>query len=371
MDNDEIFGTVTPVTDEKQDMIDFGLLENDKDAQHIDHDLAELTEDMATLEGFSQVLENNKWDGISKQTASVMLVGLKRIDERWGQKSTLVASLEEETNGDMKRIGQEKSAVSKEGIGGRAKELWIKFKQILEQFIAKAQEIWQKLTDKNDKVVEKAVEMKENAREEFTGANDAQGGRKVTIPAELAWLSCPDGKQVPADHYHELTAWCLGDMAGHVQDGIDALIKAITDADMDAVIAIRERKAPEYTGTKFPQIEIETNDSGGWAVVTGIQGEDAVIPGIALNEYMSLLSKVEAEGNYLKENRKAALGLIMQLMRLLKDATAAANTAEPGIILAVLETLGILKAQQEQVTHLYQFVSKAQTAILMTLGKQI
>ena len=195
MDNDEIFGTVTPVTDEKQDMIDFGLLENDKDAQHIDHDLAELTEDMATLEGFSQVLENNKWDGISKQTASVMLVGLKRIDERWGQKSTLVASLEEETNGDMKRIGQEKSAVSKEGIGARAKELWAKFVELIKRAIAatkaKLLKVKEALTSVGPRL-EKLFESFEN-----WSPNDANGGKKITVPGKLVRrVFTPEGEFV-------------------------------------------------------------------------------------------------------------------------------------------------------------------------------
>ena len=140
---------------------------------------------------------------------------------------------------------------------------------------------------------------------------------------------------------------------------------------MDAVVAIRERKAPEYTGTKFPQIEIKSKDVGGWEVVTDTQGDDVVIPSVSLSEYTALLTKVEVEGKYLVDNRKTALGLMMQLIRLLKDATSASDTAEPKIVLAILETLGIIKAQQEQVTHVYQFISQAQSAILMTLGKQI
>lgn len=371
-DKDEIFGTVEPVTEEKGDMIDFGLLENDKASQHIDHDLEECIEGAAALESYTKILDASKWDGISKQTARAMLVGLKRIDKTLGLDATLSVALEDETGGDMKRIGQEKSeVVTSSSIGDKAKQLWAKFREILERFVEKAKEIWQKLTDKNDKVVEKAAEMKAAAPKEFSGPNDEKGGRKVTIPANLAWLSCPDGVQVEASHYHELTVWCLGDMAGFVQDGIDELLKAITAADIDAIHAIAERKAPEYTGTKFPQIEIEPNDKGGWAVVTGVQGEDVVIPAIPLNDYMSRIAKVEAEGNYLKEHRKAALGLMMQLMRLLKDTSTASNDADTKVILAVLTALESLKAAQEQVTHVYQFISNIQSAILITLGKQI
>lgn len=371
-DKEELFGTVEAVVDEKKDMIDFTLVEDDKAKQHIDHNLEEVIADSVALEDYISMLRSAGPDGVSKQTAKAIAIGIKRIDRRFGTRSVLRASLEDEASG-MKHIGdgQSQSGVNEEGLVGRAKELWAKFVEILKTFIDKAKAAWQKLTDKNEQVIEKAAEMKANAREEFTGPNDANGGRKVTIPAVMAWLSCPGGKQVPADHYHELVTWCLGDMAGHVQDGIDDLIKAISEADMDAVVAIRERKAPEYTGTKFPQIEIKSKDVGGWEVVTDTQGDDVVIPSVSLSEYTALLTKVEVEGKYLVDNRKTALGLIMQLMRLLKDATSASYTTEPKIVLAILETLGIIKAQQEQVIHVYQFISQAQSAILMTLGKQI
>lgn len=385
MSNDaEIFGTVETVAEEKKPMIDFELLENEKGTDHIDHNLTEVIEDSVALEDYITLLRTAGPDGVSKQTAKAIAIGIKRIDRRFGVRSTLSVSLEDEASG-MKHIGdgQSQSSVSETGLVARAKELWKKFVEMLRSFIDKAKARWQKMTDKTDKVVEKAAEMKENAREEFTGPNASTGknnstgqnysteGRKITIPPEIAYLSCPEGKQVPADYYHDLIEWCLNDMAGHVQDGINGLIKAISESDMDGVVAIRQRKAPAYQGKQFPQIEINVKESGGWEVVTGTQGEEVIIPGISLSDYTSLLSKIESEGEYIKNNRKNALGLMMQLMQLLKDATTASDTAEPKIVLAILETLGVIKAEQEQVTHVYQFVNNTQNAILMTLGLQI
>lgn len=378
MSNDaEIFGTVETVAEEKKPMIDFELLENEKGTDHIDHNLTEVIEDSVALEDYITLLRTAGPDGVSKQTAKAIAIGIKRIDRRFGVRSTLSVSLEDEASG-MKHIGdgQSQSSVSETGLVARAKELWKKFVEMLRSFIDKAKARWQKMTDKTDKIVEKAAEMEENAREEFTGPNASTGqnnsteGRKITVPPEIAYLSCPEGKQVPADYYHDLTEWCLNDMAGHVQDGIDGFIKAISEADMDAVVAIRQRKAPAYQGKQFPQIEINVKESGGWEVVTGTQGEEVIIPAISLSDYTSLLSKIKTEGVYIKNNRKNALGLMMQLMQLLKDATAASDTAEPKIMLAILETLGVIKAEQEQVTHVYQFINNAQIAMLTTLGLQ-
>lgn len=378
MSNDaEIFGTVETVAEEKKPMIDFELLENEKGTDHIDHNLTEVIEDSVALEDYITLLRSAGPDGVSKQTAKAIAIGIKRIDRRFGVRSSLSISLEDEASG-MKHIGdgQSQSSVSETGLVARAKELWKKFVEMLRSFIDKAKARWQKMNDKTDKIVEEAAEMKENAREEFTGPNAPTGqnnsteGRKITVSPEIAYLSCPDGEQVPADYYHDLTEWCLNDMANHVQDGIDGLIKAISEADIDAVVAIRQRKAPAYQGKQFPQIEINVKESGGWEIVTGTQGEEVIIPGISLNDYTSLLSKIVTEGEYIKNNRKNVLGLIMQLMQLLKDANTASDTAVPKIMLAVLETLGVIKAEQEQVMHVYQFISNTQNAILMTLRLQ-
>jgi len=53
---EEIFGTVEPVAVEKEEMIDFGLVEDEKAAEFIDHEIEEIVEASVALESYQQIL---------------------------------------------------------------------------------------------------------------------------------------------------------------------------------------------------------------------------------------------------------------------------------------------------------------------------
>jgi len=369
---EEIFGTVEPVAVEKEEMIDFGLVEDEKAAEFIDHEIEEIVEASVALESYQQILTAAKWDGISKQTAKAMLIGLKRVDKVLGAKSELVIALEDETNGDMKRIGNEQSkSVTKEGLGAKAKALWEKFKALMQKAMEKAKALWEKLFDKNQQTATKASELKQIAREEHSGPNGANGGRKVTIPARLAFYAVIDDKPVDPSYYHELADWCFNTMAKHVQDGIDQVYKAIGDSDLEGMKAVVGREVPAYTGKKYPNITINSNDSGGWAVVTGTESSDAVIQVRELSAYTAALDKVKIEAEFLTEHRHKVLSLQTKLMKLLMDGHANVQDVDSSIINVLIDVLKDLKALQEQAQHLYMFLSKAQSAILEALHTEI
>lgn len=366
---EEDFGTVEPVVEEKQDMIDFELLEDDKAAQHIDHDIEEIVEASAALEGYIQVMKQNPYDGISKQTAQAMLVGLTRIDKLVGQKSELVAALEAEAF-DNPRIGQEKSSVDKEGLAGRAKQLWAKFKELILQAVAKAKALWQKITDENKQTAEKAEDLKDNARQNHSGPNGPKGGRKVTLSPQLAFFAAREGKQLTTATYQPLATFVFDKMAAHVQAGIDALTKGIIDADLEAVKAAGQGETPEFEG-ELDNINITGLAEGGWSVEIGEPQGEETVQVRDLSTFIKTMGEINSFGNYLAQNSSKVFKLAEQLNAMLSEAGKQADAVDAEVLHAVLNTVTKLKSQQEAVMRAYGFVSRANTSLLSAAGKEM
>lgn len=202
----EVFGTVEPVVNEKEDMIDFGLVENEKAVQYIDHEIEEIVDASAALESYGQLLRASKWDGISKQTAKAMAIGLGRIDRVVGDKSSLVASLEDETSGDIKRIGNAPAATGIGAIVGRAKEILVKLLEKIKEKFTKlktiAQAKWQQFKEQYEARLEEIEESMNNY-----SPNGANGGLKINISGKVAALAYPGGKYEDFSKFPALHRW--------------------------------------------------------------------------------------------------------------------------------------------------------------------
>lgn len=225
-DKEELFGTVEVVVDEKKDMIDFALVENDKAQQHIDHNLEEVIEDSVALESYITLLRSAGYDGVSKQTAKAISIGVARIDRRFGTKSPLGVSLEDEAS-ETKSLGhdQEKSGINEEGLVGRAKELWAKFIELLRKALANIKSRLVKIKEKFTGLGPKI----EKFREEFKNwsPNDAGGGKKITIPGQEAQYLFKGGKEVNLADVVALMDWCNAEIPAFVKKTM-AKIKSLT-----------------------------------------------------------------------------------------------------------------------------------------------
>lgn len=226
----EVFGTVEPVVNEKEDMIDFGLVENEKAVQHIDHEIEEIVDASVALESYGRVLRASKWDGISKQTAKAMAIGLSRIDRLTGDRSDLVVALEDETSGDMKRIGNAPAATGISAVVNRAKELLQKLiEKIVEKFTqlkATAQAKWQQFKEASDAKMEKL-----RAGMDDYSPNGSTGGLKITVPAGIAAMAYPGGKYEDFSKFPATHQWIAN-------TGVPWIRKTISDlAKMDGTEA--------------------------------------------------------------------------------------------------------------------------------------
>lgn len=228
-DEDEIFGTVDAVEIEKQPMIDFGLVEDEKDAEFIQHEIEEIVEASVALEKYIEILDKARWDGVSKQTARTIMVGVKRIDERFGQRSALAISMEDETEGPQ-RIGSdmEQSKLSKDGLVGRAKEMWAKFVEFIKKAFAKAKDKVSKVMEHISGIKPKLAKLYEDF--ENWSPNGPNGGKKITLPAKVAAYTYFEGKYVDIEAVKALLMW--------IYDGSNAVI-------VDVAKKIRSLKGDE------------------------------------------------------------------------------------------------------------------------------
>lgn len=220
-DEDEIFGTVDAVEIEKQPMIDFGLVENEKDAEFIQHEIEEIVEASVALEQYIEVLNKARWDGVPKQTARVIMVGVKQIDSRFGERSALAISMEDETDGPQ-RIGSEleQSKLSKDGLVGHAKELWVKFIEFLKRALEKIKQGAQKLLGLFDRSEKKIAELDE--RMDSYNPNGPKGGRKITISGKTALYAYHDGKHVDPADLLAVVSWIENEAIPFVKKGFVA-----------------------------------------------------------------------------------------------------------------------------------------------------
>lgn len=225
-DKEELFGTVENVVEEKKDMIDFSLVEDEKAAHHIDHTLEEIIEDSVALESYITLLRSAGHDGVSKQTAKAIAIGVARIDRRFGIKSPLVCSLEDEAS-ESKSIGhdQQKSGVNEEGLVGRAKELWAKFVEFLRKALANIKSRLTKIKEKFTGMGPKIEKFRAGFKD--WSPNDAGGGKKISIPALEAQYLFKDGNDVNLAEVVALMDWCNAEIPTFVKKTM-AKIKSLT-----------------------------------------------------------------------------------------------------------------------------------------------
>lgn len=236
-DKEELFGTVENVVEEKKDMIDFSLVEDEKAAHHIDHTLEEIIEDSVALESYITLLRSAGHDGVSKQTAKAIAIGVARIDRRFGIKSPLVCSLEDEAS-ESKSIGhdQQKSGVNEEGLVGRAKELWAKFVEFLRKALANIKsrlvKIKEKFTGMGPKI--------EKYREGFKNwsPNDTAGGKKITISGPEAQYLFKDGKEINLAEVIALMDWCNSEVPAFVKKTATKIKSLSGNESAEAIRAI-------------------------------------------------------------------------------------------------------------------------------------
>lgn len=192
---EEVFGTVDPVTEEKKDMVPIDML--GAEMGDIQHELENVEDARTSLEAYDKFLTHAGPDGISRQTAAAMYIGLARIDRQLNQRSDLVASMEDN---DLAEVdNRNKMAVAKgvdnKGIAGRGKQLWEKLKEIVAKLLEKLKKAWAFFTSKAKEAQAKAKEISDGLKS-WAGPNGPSGGRKIDVPGNIAMLVFKSGKVI-------------------------------------------------------------------------------------------------------------------------------------------------------------------------------
>lgn len=190
---EEVFGTVDPVTEEKKDMVPIDMLGTE--IGDIQHELEVVEDARASLEAYDKFLTQAGPDGISRQTAAAMYIGLARIDRQLNQRSALVASMEDN---DLAEVdSRNKMAVAKgvdgKGMAGRGKQLLEKLKEIIAKLVEKLKKVWTFLTSKVKEAQDKAKSIGESLKT-WAGPNGSAGGRKIEVPGKTAMYVFKGGK---------------------------------------------------------------------------------------------------------------------------------------------------------------------------------
>uniref|UniRef100_A0AB39CD29 Internal head protein n=1 Tax=Pseudomonas phage RVTF4 TaxID=3236931 RepID=A0AB39CD29_9VIRU len=295
MDNkEEIFGSVEPVVEEKEDMIDFGLLENEKAVQHIDHNLEECIEGTATLEAYHQILTAAGWDGVSKQAAKAMAVGLRRIDRMLGDKGSLTVAMEDETGGDIKRIGNEQSGTAtKEGLGSRAKEIWKKFLAWLKEHFGKMKERAKLLSQKFSEGIKTQYENIAKGLSSYN-PNGKDGGKSYEVPAKYAALALPGGKHIDMAKILHAHQWVATKMLPWLKQQHDKVKQLKGTESVDQI--------NQLIGTDMPKPD-GLPENLTWSVPEGIhlagEGESQTVKARSLAEHKAMLASIKKVHDYM------------------------------------------------------------------------
>lgn len=258
-DEEEIFGTVDAAEIEKQPMIEFGLVEDEKAEEFIQHEIEEIVEASVALEKYIEILDKARWDGVSKQTARTIMVGVKRIDDRFGQRSALSISMEDETDGP-RRIGDEReqSKLSKEGLIGRAKELWEKFVAFMKKAFTQAKE-------KMMKVYKQVAGIKTKLAKLYTdfenwSPNGPNGGKKITLPSRVAAYTYYDGEYIDLNTVNELLKWIFNSVDTEIVQMANKIRGLKGTEDAASIIADLTVNLPPLPSTLPAYLDATLND---------------------------------------------------------------------------------------------------------------
>jgi hypothetical protein len=205
---EEVFGTVDPVTEEKQDMVPIDVLGTD--VGDIQHELEVIEDAREALEAYDNFLTHAGPDGISRQTAAAMYIGLSRIDRQLNQRSDLVASMEDN---DLAEVdNRNKMAVAKgvdnKGIAGRGKQLFDKLKEIIAKLIEKIRKAWAFFMNKAKQAGDKAKSVLQGIND-WAGPNGVGGGKKIEIPGRVKMFVFKGDKPLPMTDVNALVKYAF------------------------------------------------------------------------------------------------------------------------------------------------------------------
>lgn len=338
LDTDEVFGTVEPVTEEKEDMIDFSLVDDEKAVQHIDHTLEECVEEAAALESYSTLLRKAGWDGISKQTAKAMLIGLRRRERLSGASSGLVAALEDETGGELARTQNEQSKTDQKGIMGKAVDVWKRFVEFIKKHLAKLVEKARKMGDYLQTGIHRKIDKLKAAYENFN-PNDANGGRKVTIPGNVAQWGYPNGKPVDIAAIIRIRKWAAQTVLPTVRGLADRVRKLTGDETAEQ---IRELSPGEIPDPGFSIDGFDLNHDDGF--VPNTEANDIEVTVRDRKTAMAYLSEISSVSNAegVPSAASQASEIVIDMMNVASKVTFAKGTdvylAMQEVIRRIVET---------------------------------
>jgi hypothetical protein len=254
---EEVFGTVDAVTEEKKDMVPIDML--GAELGEIQHELEVVEDARASLEAYDKFLQQAGPDGITRQTAAAMYIGLARIDRQLGQRSALVASMEDndlaETTNRNKMVKAE--GVDSEAINGRGKQLWEKLKELVAKLMAKLKKAWEFFTSKVKEAKEKAVKVGEDIKT-WAGPNGPTGGRKVDVPGPIASVVFKDGKVMAPSELLPFIKFAFMDYPAFLQQQFEQVKKA---ADSNSEFP-ETKTFLEFTGVLPDGWTVEDDGSG-------------------------------------------------------------------------------------------------------------
>lgn len=359
---EEIFGSVEPVTEEKGDMIDFALVEDEKAKDHIDHEIETVVEASVALEAYAQILKQNSYDGISKQAAQAMRIGIARIDRLIGQRSALVVALEDEAY-DKPRIGQEKSEVSEKGLAGRAKELWKKFVELIKKWLEKLKHGLSKIKagiNNGKKRVEKL-------REDFANwsPNGPNGGKKITIPAKQATLGYPGGKHVDMNEVLGVANWLHTQLNPVILKGYDTMRNLKGTESADQIREAAQVKIPPLpTFPASANVELVDNKIK-FEVVSGEEVTVQVRSRSQISKTLDLCSKINDASD---KNNEAIDKLFSASMDLIDMDWELRYKGNSEVITVLQEAIGYLRDLVTQHRAMTLYVLHTNVAMFDIMG---
>jgi hypothetical protein len=223
---EEVFGTVDPVTEEKKDMVPIDMLGTEMG--EIQHELENVEDARTSLEAYDKFLTQAGPDGISRQTAAAMYIGLARIDRQLNQRSDLVASMEDN---DLAEVdNRNKMAVAKgvdnKGIAGRGRQLFEKLKEIVAKLMEKLKKAWAFFTSKVKEAKDKATEVGQSLKT-WAGPNGPSGGRKIDVSGEIATFVFKDGKVMSPSELQPLLKFAFEEYPGFLMKQFEQVKAAV------------------------------------------------------------------------------------------------------------------------------------------------
>lgn len=340
---EEVFGTVDPVTEEKKDMVPIDMLGTE--IGDIQHELEVVEDARASLEAYDKFLTQAGPDGISRQTAAAMYIGLARIDRQLNQRSALVASMEDndlaEVN-DRNKMAVAKGVDSK-GLGGRAAQLWEKLKEIVTKLMEKLKKAWSFLTSKVKAAQEKAKEVVESLMQ-WAGPNGAGGGLKIDVPGNIGVFLFKAGKVISPTELTPLLKFAFDEYPSFLVKQFEQVKTAVEKGDAIPAVEVflaYEGELPdgwaiEDNGNGFPSAKYsgESNAVQKHQVRDKSSIKKAMTEVIANCEYIytktdanSIVDKLGKSMNQLMDSVENNSELVSEYSELMKMTTRFSNAA--------------------------------------------